>query len=161
MEFFEYKFSRDGDNSNNTTSTKILPPPPTVVEPRRSTRARIEKLVEGTKKKVTREDIFVINMDDDPKTFTETITSRHAPLWNKAINDEMDSIMGNGTLELANLPKERRPIGSKWIFKRKYHPHESISASKAILAVEGYRQRDGIDYFDTYAQLLGLILLEH
>ena len=90
---------------------------------------------------MTREDIFVINMDDDPKTFTETITSRHAPLWNKAINDEMDSIMGNGTWELANLPKERRPIGSKWIFKRKYHPVGSIFAYKARLVAKGHMQR--------------------
>ncbi|GJT55986.1 retrovirus-related pol polyprotein from transposon TNT 1-94 [Tanacetum coccineum] len=47
-------------------------------EPRRSTRARNEKslksdffayLVEGAQKKVTKEFIFSINIDDDPKTF--------------------------------------------------------------------------------------------
>nr|KAJ0214235.1 hypothetical protein LSAT_V11C400171660 [Lactuca sativa] len=108
-------------------------------------------LVEGTQKKVTREVIFSINLDNDPKTFTEAMTSRDAPLWKEAINDEMDSIMGNGTWELVDLPKGRRPIGSKWIFKKKYHPDGSISAYKARLVAKGYRQREGIDYFDTYA----------
>nr|KAJ0188051.1 hypothetical protein LSAT_V11C900477710 [Lactuca sativa] len=110
VEFFEDKFSRDEENSSHTTPTstsrEILPPPPIVDEPRRSTRARIEKtfgddfysyLVEGTQKKVMREVIFSINLDDDPKTFTEAMTSRDAPHWKEAINDEMDSIMGNGT----------------------------------------------------------------
>ena len=164
VEFFEDKFSKDEENSSHTTPTstsrEILPPPPIVEEPRRSTRARIEKtfgddfysyLVEGTQKKVTREVILSINLDDDPKTFTEAMTSRDAPLWKEAINDEMDSIMGNGTWELADLPKGRRPIGSKWIFKKKYHPDGSISAYKARLVAKGYRQREGIDYFDTYA----------
>nr|KAJ0187402.1 hypothetical protein LSAT_V11C900469240 [Lactuca sativa] len=67
VEFFEDKFSKDEENSSHTTPTstsqEILPPPPIVEEPRRSTRARIEKtfgddfysyLVEGTQKKVTR-----------------------------------------------------------------------------------------------------------
>nr|KAJ0194254.1 hypothetical protein LSAT_V11C800406360 [Lactuca sativa] len=164
VEFFEDKFSKDEENSSHTTPTstsrEILPPPPIVEEPRRSTRARIEKtfgedfysyLVEGTQKKVTREVIFSINLDDDPKTFTEAMTSRDAPLWKEAINDEMDSIMGNGTWELADLPKGRRPIGSQWIFKKKYHLDGSISAYKARLVAKGYWQREGIDYFDTYA----------
>ena len=164
VEFFEDKFSKDVENLEPviapSTSRENVQPTPVVVEPRRSTRVRKEKnlgddffsyLVEGNQKKVTREVIFSINLDDDPKTFTEAMSSRDAPLWKEAVNDEMDSIMGNGTWELADLPKGKRPIGSKWIFKRKYHPDGSISAYKARLVAKGYRQREGIDYFDTYA----------
>ncbi|KAJ9557199.1 hypothetical protein OSB04_011813 [Centaurea solstitialis] len=58
-----------------------------VDEPRRSTRVRKGKslgddflsyLVEGTRKKMTREVIFSINIDDDPKTFEEAMSSRDA-----------------------------------------------------------------------------------
>ncbi|KAJ9557284.1 hypothetical protein OSB04_011898 [Centaurea solstitialis] len=66
----------------------------------------------------------------------------------EAINDEMDSIMGNGTRVLADLPKGTRPIGSKWIFKRKRNPDGSISAFKVRLVVKGFRQK-GFDYFNT------------
>ncbi|GJR62371.1 zinc finger, CCHC-type containing protein [Tanacetum coccineum] len=37
----------------------------------------------------------------------------------EAINDEMDSIIGNNTWVLADLPPGCKPLGCKWIFKRK------------------------------------------
>ncbi|XP_022024151.1 uncharacterized protein LOC110924456 [Helianthus annuus] len=108
VEFFENKFSRDDENLNGTTtsstSEKRVQPSPIVEEPRKSTR--------GTQKKVTREVIFAINLDDDPKTFSEAMSSRDAPLWKEEVNDEMDSIMGNGTWELPDLPKGKKSIGS-------------------------------------------------
>ncbi|KAJ9547395.1 hypothetical protein OSB04_019938 [Centaurea solstitialis] len=163
-DFFEDKFLKDSENTNPisvpSTSRDVPKPSRNIEEPRRSTRTRKEKslgddfvsfLVEGTQKKVTREVTFAINFEDDPKTFSEAMSSRDAHLWKEAINDEMDSILENRTWELADLPKGKRPMGSKWIFKRKYHPDGSISAYKARLVAKGYRQREGIDYFDTYA----------
>nr|KAJ0204437.1 hypothetical protein LSAT_V11C500284600 [Lactuca sativa] len=100
VEFFEDKFSRDEQNSSHTTSTstsrEIHPPPPIVEEPMRKTRVGIEKssrddfysyLVEGTQKKRSS---LSINLDDDPNTFIESMTSQDAPLWKESINDEMD-----------------------------------------------------------------------
>ncbi|KAJ9557005.1 hypothetical protein OSB04_011619 [Centaurea solstitialis] len=163
-DFFEDKFLKDSENTNPisvpSTSRDVPEPSRNIEEPRRSTRTRKEKslgddfvsfLVEGSQKIVTREVIFTINFEDDPKTFSEAMSSRDAHLWKEAINDEMDSILYNGTWELDNLPKGKIPIGSKWIFKKKYHPDGSISAYKARLVAKGYRQREGIDYFDTYA----------
>ncbi|KAJ9557645.1 hypothetical protein OSB04_012259 [Centaurea solstitialis] len=163
-DFFEDKFLKDSETTNPisipSTSRDVPEPSRYIEEPRRSTRTRKEKslgddfvsyLVEGSQKKVTREVIFTIDFEDDPKTFSEAMSSRDAHLWKEAINDEMDSILGNGTWELDNLPKGKIPIGSKWIFKKKYHPDGSISAYKARLVAKGYRQREGIDYFDTYA----------
>ncbi|GKB08822.1 retrovirus-related pol polyprotein from transposon TNT 1-94 [Tanacetum coccineum] len=136
VEFFEDKFSKDVESPRaslipTSTGSSLVKTSTEINEPRRSTRARKEKslgsdffsyLVEGTQKKVTKEVIFSINIDDDPKTFSEAMSSRDAPLWKEAINDEMDSILDG-----------------------------SISAFKARLVAKGYRQREGLDYFDTYA----------
>ncbi|GJX04578.1 retrovirus-related pol polyprotein from transposon TNT 1-94 [Tanacetum coccineum] len=147
VEFFKDKFSKDVENPHaslvpTSTSSSTVEISTEINEPRR---------IEGTQKKVTKEVIFSINIDDDPKTFSEAMSSRDAPLWKEAVNDEMDSILGNQTWELAELPKGVKPIGSKWVFKKKLNPDGSISAFKARLVAKGYRQREGLDYFDTYA----------
>ncbi|GJW02389.1 zinc finger, CCHC-type containing protein [Tanacetum coccineum] len=54
-----------------------------------------------------------------PKTFDEGMKSQDVAFWKEAINDEMDSIMGNNTWVLADLPLGCKPLGCKWIFKRK------------------------------------------
>ncbi|GJU43651.1 zinc finger, CCHC-type containing protein [Tanacetum coccineum] len=41
--------------------------------------------------------------------------------------------------------------GCKWIFKRKMKVDRTIDKFKARLVIQGFRQKEGIDYFDTYA----------
>nr|GEV63886.1 zinc finger, CCHC-type [Tanacetum cinerariifolium] len=64
----------------------------------------------------------------------------------KAIDDEISSIMENDTWVLSDLPP-----GCKWILKRKMKVDETINKFKARLVVQGFRKKEGIDYFDTYA----------
>ncbi|GKF19960.1 zinc finger, CCHC-type containing protein [Tanacetum coccineum] len=76
-------------------------------------------LIEGTRDEVSDQQSYCFNVEDDPKTFDEAMKSQDVALWEEAINDEMDSIMGNNTWVLANLPPGCKPLGCKWIFKRK------------------------------------------
>ncbi|XP_070007753.1 uncharacterized protein [Nicotiana sylvestris] len=46
---------------------------------------------------------------------------------------------------------ESLPLGSKWIFKRKIKADDTIDKYKTKLVVKGYRQKEGLDYFDTYS----------
>nr|GEW57034.1 zinc finger, CCHC-type [Tanacetum cinerariifolium] len=47
------------------------------------------------------------------------VTEEDVAFWKEAINDEIDFIMGNNTCVLTDLPPGCRPLGCKWIFKRK------------------------------------------
>ncbi|GJU58322.1 zinc finger, CCHC-type containing protein [Tanacetum coccineum] len=40
---------------------------------------------------------YCFNVEDDPKIFDEAMKSRDVAFWKEAINDEIDSIMGNNT----------------------------------------------------------------
>ncbi|GJW65201.1 zinc finger, CCHC-type containing protein [Tanacetum coccineum] len=51
------------------------------------------------------------------------------------VTDEMDSIMGNNTWVLADLPPGCRPVGCKWIFKRKLKVDGTIEKFKASLII--------------------------
>nr|GEU87020.1 zinc finger, CCHC-type [Tanacetum cinerariifolium] len=77
--------------------------------------------------------------------------SRDSAFWKEAINDEIGSIMENNTWVLSDLPLRCKPLSCKWIFKRKLKVDGSVDKFKARLVIQGFRQKEGIDYFDTYA----------
>ncbi|GKC93821.1 zinc finger, CCHC-type containing protein, partial [Tanacetum coccineum] len=136
----------------NETEEVVQHPEP---ELRKSKRNRTPKnfglefqlyLIEGTRGEVSDKHSYCFNIEDDPKTFNEVNKSQDVAFWKEAINDEMDSIMSNNTWVLVDLP-----LGCKWIFKRKLKVDGTIKKFKARLVIQGFRQKPGIDYFDTYA----------
>jgi hypothetical protein len=64
---------------------------------------------------------------------------------------EMDSIQGNKTWELLDLPHGHRAIGMKWVFKVKKDPAGNIVKHKARLVAKGYAQREGVDFDEVFA----------
>nr|GEW06062.1 hypothetical protein [Tanacetum cinerariifolium] len=69
---------------------------------------------------------------------TKDIGGSVVPEEKEAINDEMDSIMGNNTWMLADLPPGCKPFGCKWIFKRKLKMDVKIAFLNGDLEEEVY-----------------------
>ncbi|GJT43717.1 zinc finger, CCHC-type containing protein [Tanacetum coccineum] len=89
--------------SEEVTEKVVQQPEP---ELRKSKRNRTPKtfgpefqlyLIEGTRDEVSDQHSYCFNVEDDPKTFDEAMKSQDVAFWKEAINDEMDSIMGNNT----------------------------------------------------------------
>jgi hypothetical protein len=60
-----------------------------------------------------------VENDAEPTTYTEAIASVDHEKWISAMQEEMQSLDKNGTWDVLRLPKHKKAVRCKWIFKRK------------------------------------------
>jgi len=99
------------------------------------------------------DNFYTYLVENDPISFLEATSAPDVKYWDKAIRIEFYSIKKNNTWTLVDMPKGAKPIGCKWIFKKKYHPDGSIEKYKARLVAKGFTQKYNLDYFDTFAPI--------
>uniref|UniRef100_A0AAV1UYL3 Uncharacterized protein n=1 Tax=Peronospora matthiolae TaxID=2874970 RepID=A0AAV1UYL3_9STRA len=59
----------------------------------------------------------VDSVGDMPKTFKSAMESNNAVKWKEACDSEIDSLRKNKTWQLVQLPKGRKTIGCRWVFR--------------------------------------------
>lgn len=93
----------------------------------------------------------VLSSGEDPKTYQEALASPEKNQWIQAMNSEMKSLKEMKTWILVPLPKGRKPVSCKWVYKTKTNADGSLDKFKARLVARGYTQRKGIDYEETFS----------
>ncbi|KAL0403952.1 UNVERIFIED_CONTAM: Retrovirus-related Pol polyprotein from transposon TNT 1-94 [Sesamum radiatum] len=92
-------------------------------------------------------------LDNDPKTYEEAMSDIDSEKWIEAMKSEMDSMSSNKVWTLVDLPKGVKPVGCKWVYKRKLGADGEVTIFKAKLVAKGYTQRPGVDFEETYSPL--------
>ncbi|KAI5347962.1 hypothetical protein L3X38_000849 [Prunus dulcis] len=89
----------------------------------------------------------------EPESFEEAAKNDS---WKKAMEDEILLINKNNTWELVNRPSDKQIIGVKWVYKTKLNLDGSVQKNKAQLVANGYSQKPGIDFNETFAPVARL-----
>lgn len=92
-----------------------------------------------------------LNKSVEPTSFDEAVKDPH---WVHAMNEEIDALNRNGTWVLVDLPKGRKPIGCRWVYKIKYKSDGQIERFKARLVAKGYSQKEGVDFDETFSPVV-------
>ena len=95
-----------------------------------------------------------IAQEEDPITVEQALSNPDTEKWMKAMEAELESLHKNQVWELSELPPGRKPVGSKWVFKRKRDADGNVKRYKARLVAQGCNQKYGIDYDETFCPVV-------
>lgn len=139
----DYKLVIDMSSKNDTEADTEEQPEIAVQDeaPRRSTRERRQPDFYGREQS---------HLTETPLTLKDAIVSQDKGKWKAAMENEMTSLHENDVWDLVELPPGRKAIGSKWVFKKKTGVDGTVERFKARLVAQGYAQRYGMDYDETF-----------
>ncbi|KAK8593591.1 hypothetical protein V6N12_045668 [Hibiscus sabdariffa] len=96
-------------------------------------------------------DIILVDQDE-PKTYQEAVSSLDSEKWLEAMRSEMDSMSNNQVWTLVEPPEGIKPIGCKWVFKKKTDMDGNVQTYKGRLVAKGEEQLSIKGYTDASLQ---------
>ena len=122
------------------------PPPLEMVEPqvRRSTREHHPSTRYPTS------NYTMITKEGEPKSFQEVQFHKDKQSWLKAMHEEMNSLNKNKTYDLVELPKGKKVLKNKWVFKLKKDGDKLVKYN-VRLVVKGFNQKQEIDFDEIFS----------
>jgi hypothetical protein len=72
------------------------------------------------------------------------------------MHEELENFERNQVWKLVDPPPGCKPIGTKWVWKKKEGEKGEVVRNKSRLIVQGFSQKEGIDYEETFAPVARL-----
>src|SRR4051812_30571121 len=71
--------------------------------------------------------------------------------WLEVMKSEIDSMYTNKVWTLVDIPKDRKAVDNKWIFKKKTDANGNVSIYKSRLVAKGVRKIQRVEYEETFS----------
>lgn len=91
--------------------------------------------------------LAAITASNDPKSYREAFLD---DIWNDSMTDEYTALEANHTWDVTSLPPGKKAIACQWLYKTKFDAQGNETRKKSRLVACGNRQREGLDYTDTF-----------
>ena len=101
-------------------------------------------------------------MDDDCElqSIIECLQRQDWPKWEESIKAELASLAKREVFgPITRIPGNVKPVGYKWVFVRKQNEKNEVVRYKARLVAQGFSQRPGIDYDETYSPVMDNMII--
>ena len=92
--------------------------------------------------------------DADSPSFRQAMNSHNADKWSEACEIELETLRKINAWTLVKREDWMRVLPMTWAFKLKRFPDGLPKKFKARFCVRGDRQKEGIDYFETWAPVV-------
>jgi hypothetical protein len=99
---------------------------------------------------------FITESQDDPKTLSQAHSRSDWPDWQNAMDRKIATLEEAGTWITVPRPTDKNIVGSRWVYRIKRKADGSIEKYKARLVAQGFTQKFGMDYFDTFSPIAKL-----
>ena len=97
---------------------------------------------------------YVILIDGGaPECFEEVMSHQHKNKWVKVMQEELRSLNENHAYDLAKLPKGKRALKNKWVYRLKIE-NNSQQRYKVRLVVKGFSQKKCIDFKEIFSPVV-------
>ena len=100
------------------------------------------------------EEHVLLTDEGEPESFEEAKNNTHSRKWLSAMEEEMDSLHENHTYELIELPRGKKALRNKWVFKLKPGDGGNPPRYKARIVVKGFQQKKGVDFDKIFAPFM-------
>ena len=107
-------------------------------------------------------EILKENDDHEPRSVDECRSKHDWSKWKEAIQVELVSLAKHKVFgPVVPTPNDVKLVGYKWVFVRKHNDKNEIARYKACLVAQGFSQRPGIDYDETYSPVMDIITFQY
>ena len=102
------------------------------------------------------------NDDQKPQTINECRNRQDWEKWKEAIQAELNCLAKREVFgPVVPTPENVKPVGYRWVFVRKRNENNEIVRYKARLVAQGFSQRPGIDFEETYSPVMDAITFRY
>ncbi|GJR20593.1 ribonuclease H-like domain-containing protein [Tanacetum coccineum] len=138
---------------SSTPNTHITSPAATAYgnAPTTNTHHMVTRAKAGISKPLARMNCHATTTSPIPRSHLHALRD---PNWHKAMVDEYNALISNGTWALVPRPANVNIVRSMWLFKHKFNADGSLSRYKARLVANGRSQQQGIDFDETFSPVV-------